>query len=142
MSLTNFPKAFSVNFAPQFNTAPSKMQGSADPPQVDLFGNVEDDYTKLSIVKIIPEDNNVSTENHQFTNPEHKTRVRVDPESQKIIIEVVDEKTEKEVRQIPGEQQLRLNEGITEYNKILLKQNSKDHVEKVDSEPQEQDSSE
>ena len=137
MSLTNFPKAFSVNFTPQFNIALSKTQGSSDPPQVDLFGNVERDYAELSTVKIIPDDNNVSTKNQQFTNPEHKTRVRVDPESQKIIIEVVDEKTGKEVRQIPGEQQLRLNEEITEYNKVLFKQSSKEYIEGVNTEPQE-----
>ena len=141
MSLTNFPKAYSVNFAPQLNTAPSKTQGSANPPQVPLFGNVEGDYAELSTVKIIPDNNNVSTKNQQFTNPEHKTRVRVDPESQKIIIEVVNEKTGEEVRQIPGEQQLRLNEGITEYNKILFQKNTKDHVEEANTEPQEQNPS-
>ena len=138
MSLTNFPKAFPVNFPPLLSTTPSKTQGSADPPQVDTFGNVEGDYAELSTVKIIPDDNDVSTENQQLTNPEHQTRVRVDPESQKIIIEVVDGKTGKEVLQIPGEQQLRLNEGITEYNKILLKQSSNAHVEKGNTEPQEQ----
>ena len=134
--------AFSVNFAPQLNTVISKTQGSADPPQVDLFGNVEGDYAELSTVKIIPDDNNVSTENQQLANPEHNTRVRVDPESQKVIIEVVDEKTGKEVRQIPGEQQLRLNEGITEYNKILFKQSSNVLVKKGNAEPQEQNGSE
>ena len=142
MSLTNFPKAFSFNFAPQLNTASSKTQGSADPPQVDTFGNVKGDYAELSTVKIIPDDNDVLTENQQLTNPEHKIRVRVDPESQKIIIEVVDEKTGKEVRQIPGEKQLRLNEGVTEYNKILFKQSSNVHVEKGNVEPQEQNRSE
>ena len=45
------------------------------------------------------------------------------------------------MRQIPGEQQLRLNEGITEYNKILFKQSSKDHVEKVNPELQEKNRS-
>ena len=141
MSLTNFPKAFSINFTPHFNTPSSKTQGSVDPPQVDPFGNVKGDYAELSTVKIIPDDNNVSTENQQFAYPENKTRVRVDPESQKVIIEVVDEKTGKEVRQIPGEQQLRLNEEITEYNKILFKQSSKDHVENDNTEPQEQNRS-
>ena len=142
MSLTNFPKAFSVNFAPQLNTASSKTQGSVDPPQVDSFGNVEGDYAEISTVKIIPDDNDVSNENQQLTNPEHQTKVRIDPESQKIIIEVVDKNTGKEVRQIPGEQQLRLNEEITEYNKILLKQSSKDHVGNVNPEIQEQNRSE
>ena len=136
MTLTNFPNAYSFNFATQFNTTSSETQGSSDPPQVDPFGNVESDYAELSTVKIIPDDNDVSRENQQFTNPEHKTSVRVDPESQKIIIEVIDEKTGKEVRQIPGEQQLRLNQGITEYNKIIFKQSGNAHFEKGGAETQ------
>ena len=141
MSLTNFTKAFSINFTPKLNTESFKTQGSSDPPQIDPVGNMKGDYTELSTVKIIPDDNDVSTENQQLANPEHQTRVRIDRESQKIIIEVVDEKTGKEVRQIPGEQQLRLNEEITEYNKILFKQSSKDHVEKVNPELQEKNRS-
>ena len=136
MSLTIFPKAFSVSFSPQFNNATPKPQGSADPPQVDTFGNVDGDYTELSTVKIISDDNDVSTENQQFSNPDHKTRIRIDPESQKVIIEVIDDKTGKEVLQIPGEQQLRLNEGITEYNKIAFKQNSEANVIQDNSEVQ------
>ena len=34
---------------------------------------------------------------------------------------MVDDKTGEEIRQIPGEQQLRLNKGISEYNDILSK---------------------
>lgn len=126
MSLTIFPQAFSVGFAPQFNSTPSKPQGLADPPQVELFGNVDGDYADLSTVKIISDDTNVSAENQEFTNPDHKTQVRIDPDSQKVIIEVVNDKTGKEVRQIPGEQQLRLNEGITEYNNIAFKRGDVD----------------
>ncbi len=142
MSLTIFPQAFSVGFAPQFNSTPSKPQGSADPPQVELFGNVDGDYAELSTVKIISDDNDVSTENQEFTNSDHKTRVRIDPESQKVIIEVVDDKTGKEVRQIPGEQQLRLNQGITEYNNIAFRKNSDISIEQSSSESPEQDRSE
>lgn len=122
MSLTIFPQAFSVGFAPQFNATPAKPPGSGDPPQVELFGNVDGDYAELSTVKIISDDNNVSAENQEFSDPDHKTRVRIDPESQKVIIEVVDDKTGREVRQIPGEQQLRLNEGISQYNDIAFNQ--------------------
>ncbi len=128
MSLTIFPQAFSVGFAPQFNPTPSKPQGSADPPQVELFGNVDGDYAELSTVKIISDDNDVSTENQQFANPDHKTRIRIDPETQKVIIEVVDDKTGKEIRQIPGEQQLRLNEGITEYNNIAFNKTNENEI--------------
>ena len=122
MSLTIFSQAFSVGFAPQFNSTPTKPQGSADPPQVELFGNVDGDYAELSTVKIISDDNDVSTDNQGFSNSDHKTQVRIDPESQKVIIEVVDDKTGREVRQIPGEQQLRLNEGISQYNDIAFNQ--------------------
>ena len=51
----------------------------------------------------------------------------IDPETQEVIIEVVDGNTGEEVRQIPGEQQLRLNKGISAYNDILSK--SADNVE-------------
>ena len=40
---------------------------------------------------------------------------------------MVDGKTGEEVRQIPGEQQLRLTKGISEYNDILFKR-----VDKID----------
>ncbi len=122
MSLTIFPKAFSVGFSPQFNSIPSQPKASADPPQVNTFGKVEGDYTELSTVKIISDDNNVSSENQRFSDPNHETRVRIDPDSKKVIIEVVDGQTGKEVRQIPGEQQLRLNEGISEYNNLAFEQ--------------------
>lgn len=121
MSLTIFPQAFSVRFVSQSNSTPSKSQeGSADPPQAEPFGNADGDYADVSTVKIISDDNGVPTENQQFPNQEHKTRFRIDPESKKVIIEVVDEKTGKEVRQIPGEQQLRLNKSISKYNDIAF----------------------
>ena len=65
--------------------------------------------------------------------------MRIDPDSQKVIIEVVNNKTGQEVRQIPGEQQLRLNEGITEYNDISFRQNSDILIEQDSSDPHEQD---
>jgi hypothetical protein len=139
MSLTIFPQAFSVGFAPQFNSVPSKAPGTADPPQVSLLGSADEDYTELSTVKIISDDNGVSAENQEFTNPDHKTRVRIDPTSQKVIIEIVNDKTGQEVRQIPGEQQLRLNEGITEYNDIAFRQNSDLSIEQTSSNSHEQD---
>jgi hypothetical protein len=139
MSLTIFPQAFSVGFAPQFNSVTSKGQEAASPPQVSLLGSSDEDYTELSTVKVITDDNNVSAENQEFTNPDHKTQVRIDPDSQKVIIEVVNDKTGQEVRQIPGEQQLRLNEGITEYNDIAFRQNSDLSIEQNSSNSHEQD---
>ena len=139
MSLTIFPQAFSVGFAPQFNSVPSKAPGTADPPQVNLLGSADEDYTELSTVKIISDDNDVSAENQEFTNPDHKIQVRIDPDSQKVIIKVVNNKTGQEVLQIPGEQQLRLNEGITKYNDIVFRQNSDISIEQNSSDPHEQD---
>jgi hypothetical protein len=139
MSLTIFPQAFSVGFAPQFNSVPSKAPGTADPPQVNLLGNADEGYTELSTVKIISDDNDVSAENQEFTNPDYKTQVRIDPDSQKVIIEVVNNKTGQEVHQIPGEKQLRLNEGITEYNDIVFRKNSDISIEQNSSDPHEQD---
>jgi hypothetical protein len=139
MSLTIFPHAFSVGFAPQFKSVPSKSSGTADPPQVSLLGSKDEDYTELLTVKIISDDNDVSAENQEFTIPDHKKQVRIDPDSQKVIIEVVNNKTGQEVRQIPGEQQLRLNEGITKYNDIVFRQNSDISIEQNSSDPHEQD---
>ena len=139
MSLTISPQAFSVGFAPQFNSVPSKAPGTADPPQISLFDSADEGYTELSTVKIISDDKDVTAENQEFTNPDHKTQVRIDPDSQKVIIEVVNNKTGQEVRQIPGEQQLRLNKGITEYNDIVFRQNSDISIEQNSSDPHEQD---
>ena len=139
MSLTISPQAFSVGFAPQFNSVPSKAPGTADPPQVNLLGSVDEGYTELSTVKIISDDNNVSAENQEFTNLDHKTQVRIDPDSQKVIIKVVNNKTGQEVLQIPGEQQLRLNEGITKYNDIVFRQNSDISIKQNSSDSHEQD---
>jgi hypothetical protein len=71
---------------PQFNIVPSKALGTVDPPQVSLLGSADEDYTELSTVKIISNENDVSAENQHFTNPDHKTQVRIDPDSQKVII--------------------------------------------------------
>jgi uncharacterized FlaG/YvyC family protein len=65
--------------------------------------------------------------------------VRIDPNSQKVIIEVINNKTGQEAHQIPGEQQLRLNEDITEYNDISFRQNSDILIEQDSSDPHEQD---
>jgi uncharacterized FlaG/YvyC family protein len=139
MSLTIFSQAFSVGFAPKFNSVPSKAPGTADLPQVNLLSSADEGYTKLSTVKIISDNNDVSAENQEFTNPDHKIQVRIDPDSQKVILEVVNNKTGQEVRQIPGEQQLRLNKAITEYNDIVFRQNSDISIEQNSSDPHEQD---
>ena len=139
MSLTIFPQAFSVGFAPQFNSVPSKAPGTADPAQVSLLGSTYEDYTELLTVKIISDENDVSAEYQKFTKSDHKKQVRIDPDSQKVIIKVVNNKTGQEVLQIPGEQQLRLNEGITKYNDIVFRQNSDISIKQNSSDPHEQD---
>ena len=120
MSLTIFPKAFSVGFSTQYQSAKSQVQGTAGPPQVDSSGQVSGNQTELNTVKIISDDNDISSDNTGLAGSEDKTRVRIDPESQKIIIEVVNDETGKEVRQIPGEQQLRLSKGISEYQNVAF----------------------
>ena len=120
MSLTIFPKAFSVGFSPQYHSAKPQSQGETAPTQVDSSGQVSGDQADLSTVKIVSDDSNVSSDNTGLAGSDHKTRVRIDPESQEVIIEVVNDKTGKEVRQIPGEQQLRLNKGISEYNSVAF----------------------
>jgi len=141
MTLINFPEAFSVSFAPHFNSVTPKATGSADPPQIRTLKSADEDYTELSTVKIISDDNNISAENQELSNQDHKTRVRIDPDSKKVIIEVVNDKTGQEVLQIPGEKQLRLNEGITEYNNIAFRQTSDISIEQSNLESPEQDDS-
>ena len=121
MSLTIFPKAFSVGFSPQYHSAKPQSNGEANSPQVGSSGQVSGDQADLNTVKIVSDDSNVSSDNSGLAGSDHKTRVRIDPESQEVIIEVVNE-TGKEVRQIPGEQQLRLNKGISEYHNVAFSQ--------------------
>ena len=120
MSLTIFPKAFSVGFSTQHQPAKSQVQGTAGPPQVDSSGQVSGNQTELNTVKIISDDNDISSENTGLSGSEHRIRVRINPESKEVIIEVINDETGKEVRQIPGEQQLRLSKGISEYNNVAF----------------------
>ena len=128
MSLTISSNSYSLGYAPQLNSRALKPQGVADPQQVELLGNTDEDSVELTTSKAVPDENQISAENQDLSNTDYKTRIRIDPETQKVIIEVVDGKTGEEVRQIPGEQQLRLNKGISEYNDILFKR-----VDNVDS---------
>ena len=141
MTSINFSQAFSAGFAPQFNSVAPKTLGTAEPPEISLLNSADEDYTELSTVKNISDDNDVSTDNRELSNKNHKTRVRIDPDSQKVIIEVVNDKTGQEVLQIPGEKQLRLNEGITEYNNMAFRQTSDISVEQSNFELPEQDDS-
>ena len=141
MTSINFSQAFSAGFAPQFNSVAPKTLGTAEPPEISLLNSADEDYTELSTVKNISDDNDVSAGNQESSNKNHKTRVRIDPDSQQVIIEVVNDKTGQEVIQIPGEKQLRLNEGITEYNNIAFRQTSDISIEQSNLESPEQDDS-
>jgi uncharacterized FlaG/YvyC family protein len=131
MSLTIFPQAFSVGFSPQYQAAKSQSLEISGPPQVDSSGQTSGDQTELSTVKIISDDNDISSDNSGLSGSENKTRVRIDPESQELIVEVVNDKTGEEVRQIPGEQKLRLSKGISEYNNLAFE---REQTEAFDSE--------
>ena len=127
MSLTILSNSLSSGYAPQLNSRVPKSPGVADPPQVELLGNTDEDSVELTTKKNISDENDFSANNQDLSNADYKTRIRIDPETQEVIIEVVDGKTGEEVRQIPGEQQLRLTKGISEYNDILFKR-----VDKID----------
>lgn len=128
MSLTIFPKAFSVGFSPQqyHPVKPQSHEATGGPPQVDANGQVSGNQTELNTVKIISDDNDVSSDNNSLAGSENKTRVRIDPESQEVIVEVINGKTGEEVRQIPGEQRLRLSKSISEYNSVAFNHNQQD----------------
>ena len=128
MSLTISSNTFSASYTPQLNSRVLKPQSATEPAQVKLLGNTDEDSVELSSLKSTPEENNISTENQDRSNPDYKTRIRIDPETKEVIVEVVDDNTGEEVRQIPGEQQLRLNKSISEYNDILFKR-----VDSIDS---------
>ena len=128
MSLISLSNSLSLGYAPQLNSRVPKSLGVADPPQVELLGNTDEDSVELTTAKNISDENDFSANNQALSNADYKTRIRIDPETQEVIIEVVDGKTGEEVRQIPGEQQLRLHKGISEYNDILFKR-----VDNVDS---------
>ena len=121
MSLTISSNTFSSSYTPQLNSRVLKPQSATEPAQVKLLGNTDEDSVELSSLKSTPEENNISTENQDRSNPDYKTRIRIDPETKEVIVEVVDDNTGEEVRQIPGEQQLRLNKSISAYNDILFK---------------------
>ena len=121
MSLTIFPKAYSVGFSPQYYSAKVESPGSSGPPQVSGNGQVKGDQTDLSTVKIISDDKGVSSDDTGLASSKNKTQVRIDPDSQKVIVEVINSKKGEEVRQIPGEDKLRLSKGISEYHDRAFK---------------------
>ena len=120
MSLTISSNTFSASYTPQLNSRVLKPQNLTKPAEVKLLGNTDEDSVELTSLKSTSKENDIATENKDLSNPDYKTRIRIDPETKEVIVEVVDDNTGEEVRQIPGEQQLRLNKSISEYNDILF----------------------
>ena len=123
MSLTILPQTSSVGFSPQNHSArPQSHLATGGTPQADSNKQVSDNQTDPSIVKIISDDNDVSADSINLANLENKIRVRIDPESKEVIVEVVNNKTGEKVLQIPGEQRLRLSKGISQYYSVAFNQ--------------------
>jgi uncharacterized FlaG/YvyC family protein len=55
-----------------------------------------------------------------FFSANHKVNLRINPETQDIIINIVDSESGEVVRQIPGEGFLELKHRITEFNQKIL----------------------
>ena len=123
MSLTIFPQAFSVGFAPQYHSAkPQHHKTKSITPQADSNGKILNNQVESNTAKIISEDNKASSENIDLASLEKTIRVRIDPESKEVIIEVVNNKTGEKVLQIPGEEYLKLTQRIEDFNDKHLDQ--------------------
>ena len=123
MSLTILPQISSVGFAPQYHSAkPQAHRAKSINSREDSNGQVFSNQTDSNAAKIISEDNKASSENIALVSAEKKIRVRIDPESKEVIIEVVNNKTGEKVLQIPGEEYLKLTQGIEDFNDKRLDQ--------------------
>ena len=123
MSLTIMPQISSVGFAPQYHSVkPQLLKTKSINTQEDPNGQVFINQTESNTAKIISEDNKASSDNIDVASAEKKIRVRIDPESKEVIIEVVNNKTGEKVLQIPGEEYLKLTQGISDFNDKHLDQ--------------------
>ena len=123
MSLTILPQTSSVGFSPQNHSARRQSHSATGGlSQEDPNAKTSVNQTDPSIVKIISDDKDISADSINLTNLENKIQVRIDPESKEVIVEVVNNKTGEKVRQIPGEQRLRLSKGISEYYSVAFNQ--------------------
>ena len=123
MPLTILPQISSVGFAPQYHSVkPQLLKTKSINTQEALNGQVFINQTESNTAKIISEDNKASSDNIDVASAEKKIRVRIDPESKEVIIEVVNNKTGEKVLQIPGEEYLKLTQGIADFNDKHLDQ--------------------
>ena len=117
MTLTILPQVSSIGFAPQYHSAkPQAHRAKSINSREDSNGQVFSDQTDSNAAKIIAEDNKASSENIDLASAEKKIRVRIDPKSKEVIIEVVNNKTGEKVLQIPGEEYLKLTQRIADFN--------------------------
>jgi uncharacterized FlaG/YvyC family protein len=117
MPLTILPQISSVGFAPQYHSVkPQLLKTKSINTQEDPNGQVFINQTESNTAKIISEDNKASSDNIDVASAEKKIRVRIDPESKEVIIEVVNNKTGEKVLQIPGEEYLKLTQRIADFN--------------------------
>ena len=117
MSLTNLLKISSFGFAPQYHSAkPQSYKANNITPQADSNRETWSNQAESNTAKIISEDNKASSDNIDVASAEKKIRVRIDPESKEVIIEVVNNKTGEKVLQIPGEEYLKLTQRIADFN--------------------------
>ena len=117
MSLTILPQISSVGFAPQYNSAkPQSHKAKSINLQTDSNGKILNNQIESNTAKTISKDNKASSENIDLASAEKKIRVRIDPKSKEVIIEVVNNKTGEKVLQIPGEEYLKLTQRIADFN--------------------------
>jgi len=117
MPLTILPQISSVGFAHQYHsTKPQSYRAKNITPQADSNGETLSNQTKSNTAKIISKGDTASSENIDLASAEKKIRVRIDPESKEVIIEVVNNKTGEKVLQIPGEEYLKLTQRIADFN--------------------------
>ena len=119
MSFAIFPKAFSVGFTPKAISPsvynhPSNSPTGAEPSQAASV-----DKADLQFVKIIPDDLDAEVGNNlkQGTGTT-RTRYKVDPESNSVVVKVVDE-AGQEIRQLPNSDRLELSHRIRQYQEQI-----------------------
>ena len=123
MPLTILPQISSAGFTSQYHSVkPQPHKTKSINLQADSNGQVFSNQTDSNAAKIISEDNKASSENIDLASLEKKIRVRIDPESKEVIIEVVNNKTGEKVLQIPGEEYLKLTQRIADFNNKHLDQ--------------------
>lgn len=123
MPLTILPQISSVGFAHQYHSVkPQPYKGKGITPQGNPNGKILNNQIESNTAKTISKDNKASVENIGLASAEKKIRVRIDPESKEVIIEVVNNKTGEKVLQIPGEEYLKLTQRIADFNNKHLDQ--------------------